>query len=162
MNWDAIGAIGQAVSALALIFVLIQVQHARAEVRRSISQSRTTNSRELIMARATDERLMGILLKGSVNLGLYNPPLVAAFMEKAGLTAIEARVAFYELLAWWQHRELAIMYVHELSEGERFEFDTGVRAFFGDPLARLWYETQKPRLNPVVVRYIDNLLARPN
>jgi hypothetical protein len=80
-------------------------------------------------------------------------------MEKAGLNAIEARVAFYDLLAWWQHRALAITYIHELSEGERFEFDGGIRSFYGEPLARLWYETQKPRLNPVAVHYVDNLLA---
>ena len=38
MNWDAIGAIGQAVSALALIVVIVQVGHARAEFARSVSQ----------------------------------------------------------------------------------------------------------------------------
>ena len=161
MNWDAIAAIGQAASALALVFVLIQVRHARAEVRRSISQSRTTNSRELIVLRATDERLMNILLKSSEKLGPFSPPVTNAFVEKAGLTVVEARVAFYDLLAWWQHRALAIKYIDELSEGERFEFDCGIRAFYGDPLAKLWYETQKPRLNPVAARYIDNVLAQP-
>jgi|SRR6187200_2212187 hypothetical protein len=50
------------------------------------------------------------------------------------------------------HRELAIMYIHELSEGERFEFDIGIRSFYGDPLARLWVRNAKPRLNPVAVK----------
>ena len=39
MNWDAIAAIGQAVSALALVFVLLQVRDARADMRRSLLDS---------------------------------------------------------------------------------------------------------------------------
>ena len=36
----AVGAIGEAFGALALFFVLVQLRHARAEVRRSLDQSR--------------------------------------------------------------------------------------------------------------------------
>jgi hypothetical protein len=45
MNWDAIGAIGQAISALALAVVIVQLRYARADSRRAISEGRTSASR---------------------------------------------------------------------------------------------------------------------
>jgi hypothetical protein len=46
MTWDAIGAIGQAASALALVFVMLQIRHARADSRRALSQSRAEAARQ--------------------------------------------------------------------------------------------------------------------
>jgi hypothetical protein len=46
--------------------------------------------------------------------------------------------------------------------GERFEFEIGVRtACERNELSRLWHETMKPTPNPDAVRYVDNVLARP-
>ena len=57
MNWDAIGAIGQAVSALALVIVIVQVRHPRAEARRSVRHSRLDAARQLVTQLVESEQL---------------------------------------------------------------------------------------------------------
>jgi len=74
MNWEAIGAIGQAVSALALIVVIVQVRHARAETRRSMSQGRAAAVRELCMHRSGNEHLNTANRKAFVALGGQDRP----------------------------------------------------------------------------------------
>jgi hypothetical protein len=44
MNWEAIGAVGQVVSALALVIVIIQVRHARQEMQRAAVLTRSAQS----------------------------------------------------------------------------------------------------------------------
>jgi len=66
--WEAIGAIGQAVSAFALFLVLIQVRHARNEIRRSASQARKDGSRSLWLASAQPD-LASVLTKAHVAAG---------------------------------------------------------------------------------------------
>jgi hypothetical protein len=41
MNWEAVGAIGETIGAIALFLVLFQVRHAKHEMRRSVRSERT-------------------------------------------------------------------------------------------------------------------------
>lgn len=99
MGWDAIAAIGQAVSAFALVFVLVQVRHARQEMRRSISQARANVGRELWMLRADNPQLSGLLLRIDAALRQENP-LMAEIAAKANVTPEEAMQAFCHEWAW--------------------------------------------------------------
>src|SRR5690349_5323343 len=72
MNWDAIAAVGQSLSALALVAVFIQVRQARHEMHRSILESRQNVGRELDLFRAGNERLGKIRAKA--NAALLNAP----------------------------------------------------------------------------------------
>ena len=63
MNWDAIAAIGQAVSALALVLVLFQVRQAREETLRSVGQARLFGSRDLFLTTATNKELASALAR---------------------------------------------------------------------------------------------------
>ena len=67
--WDAIAAVAQAISALALVIVIVQVRHARQEVRRSAGQLRAQALGELYRTRATDDRLMAMRVKAESALG---------------------------------------------------------------------------------------------
>jgi len=164
MSWDAIAAIGQAVSALALVIVIVQFRHARSEVRRSISQTRAEGARELMMVGANSPDLCNLLTKlpttaATQSAGTDGGEMVAT----AGLTVPEAyRVSFFQM-AWWQYRAQVIQYIDDLSEGERFGFDNSVRqSYDGSRIASaLWYANQKATLNPDAVRYVDDLLAQP-
>ena len=62
-------------------------------------------------------------------------------------------------MAWWQLREQTIVYMDELRPGPRAEIHNMMKSAFQSPLTRLWYDTRKARLNPDVVRYIDDLLV---
>jgi len=52
MNWDAIGAAGEVLGAIAvfvtLVYLATQIRHAREESRRALSQARSEANRELI------------------------------------------------------------------------------------------------------------------
>ena len=58
MNWEAIGAIGESLGAIAVFITLgylaLQVQFARKEIGRSISQTRAEALRTVTLARAND------------------------------------------------------------------------------------------------------------
>ena len=101
MNCDAMAAIGQAVSALALVFVLVQLRHARQEVRRSVSQARADVGRELWMLRTDNPQLSGLLLRTEAALSGQQPPLMAELAAKANITPEEAMQVFSHQWAWW-------------------------------------------------------------
>ena len=161
MNWEAIGAIGEVFGAMALFLVLLQVRHARAEVRRSISHGRAEVARELMLNHVNNERLTHIYSKVATGLGAEPIPFVEALKVRSGITAEEAVSVLWNEAAWWQYRVQAIIYVNELTTAERIAFDGTLHSYKENPLRRLWYETTKPTLNPDAVRYIDNLLAQP-
>lgn len=165
MNWEEVGAIGQVLGSVAVFITLgylsVQVRHARTDVKRSLRLSRVTNSRELLLLSATNERLARIIQAGMQAVGPGNrTPSMLAFVENAGLSEPDASALFYYYMAWWQHRAFTITYIDEMSHEERAEFDGGIRSFYASNLSRLWYENEKSRLNPNTVRYIDNVLAR--
>ena len=168
MNWEEIGAIGQVLGSIAVFVTLgylaVQVRHARAEVRRSVSQSRSEGARELAMNHANNQRLSGTFQSANATLG-GGPmnPFVTNLMERSGLTAEEADGLWWEQLAWWQNRVQAVSYIEEMTTGARIDLDRTLRTEYGRvPVPRLWYETVKGGLNPDAVRYIDNLLAQPS
>src|SRR5512147_1385410 len=101
MNWDAIGAIGQAVSAFALIIVIVQVRHARSESRRALSQGRGEAVRELMRTRVTDPKLNGLYGKANVAFGGKPPPFLAVLIERGGMTLEEAASLNWDLFAWF-------------------------------------------------------------
>jgi len=164
MNWDAIGAIGQMLGALALFLVFLQVRHAREETRRSVSQSRSDGLQDLFIAtRVSNERM--IALKGKVDRALGSPslPFVDALVGRVGITEDEASTLQWDQMAWWMGQAQSIRHASQLSEADRSAMDLAVRRIYGgNTLSALWYETMKATLNPDAVRYVDNLLAQPN
>src|SRR5262245_44500433 len=73
MNWDAIAALGQAVSGLALVLVFAQIRHAREEMRRSVRQGRFDASRQLFVTTATNQPLASALARLWTQSG--SPPI---------------------------------------------------------------------------------------
>ncbi len=78
MTWEAIGAIGQILSAVALFFVLLQVRHARSETARAITQGRLQVVTDLFLARASNPVLSGLYAKAADRLASPCSPAVAA------------------------------------------------------------------------------------
>lgn len=165
MNWDAVGAISEGVGATAvfvtLAYLAVQVRHAREEVRRTIYVQRQEAARELCLSRAGNEALVGDQLKAALALGGKSSGFVAEVAERAGLAESAALRLMWDEYAWWYSRVQQIPYVDDLPAGERASFDGGIRFNYGErPLARLWFETQKPLLSPDAVRYVESVLAR--
>ena len=168
MNWEEVSAIGQMLGTVAVFITLgylaVQLRHSRAEVRRSITQTRAASNREMAMYRASNERVLENFGRATEEMGGGIPEFVVQLKERTTLTRVEAVRLFWLEYAVWLHREQTVSVVSELSEGERTHFENSFRTAYGrnaSPVSRLWSDTAKATmLNPVTVRYIDNLLAQ--
>ena len=164
MNWEEVGAIGQMLGSIAVLVTLgylaVQLRHARAEVRRSVSQGRSAAARELAMQSAGNELLPRANYKAHLALG-GRPHAIQQPLADAGLTNDEIGAVIWSQFAFWAYRQSTVTQIHELTVGERAEFDIAIRNAYGQGVGRLWYSTSKATLNPDAVRYIDNLLAQP-
>jgi hypothetical protein len=156
MNWDAISAIGQAVSALALVVVIVQIRYARAESQRSLSQGRGQAFRELL---AGDERNSQLLAKANSALGAHfvAPP----FLDQKGLTDEEMMLLNWNVVAWWNYFLQIIPNADDLPAMERVAFHKSIRVLYGRPgINRLYYESAKTFSHPDAVKYVDRVLAQ--
>ena len=161
MNWDAVGAVGEVFSALALFFVLVQVRHARADTRRSVLDS-MANSTISVQMMSSDARVLSATIKAHGGLGGERPPFVAALMEQAGLTEEEARLVLAQQTAQWQALAQATRNVDALWPDDRIGIETNLRLLYArSPVGRLWFQYAKATMNPGVYRYMNVVLAEP-
>ena len=67
MNWDAIGAVGEILGALAvfvtLVYLAIQIRHAREQARVSVQQLRNSTFRDIFLAVAQNPQITAVLTK---------------------------------------------------------------------------------------------------
>jgi len=172
MNWEEIGAIGQVLGSIAvfvtLVYLSVQVNHARQETRRLINQGRLEGVREMLVTRLSDKTLSDLNSKAHAALGGEPNEFMRELMNRTSLTVEESWRLFIEQMAWWQYRTQVIPYIQELSPSERLDFETTTRRFYSpdvsrQPVAALFYKYSRPLLNnPEAVSYVDNLLARPD
>ena len=162
MNWDALAAIGQTVSALALIFVLMQIRHARADMRRSVLDS-MANAFIATVPISCDQRVLGAMIKAEARLGGEHAPFVAALMEQTGLTTEEALLVHLAQAAQWNAVLPPIRCRDSLTPRDLVTLEFNLRRIFGkSPVGRLWYEKRaKTVSNPYDLAYIDRVLAEP-
>lgn len=163
MNWDAIGAVSEGLGSCAvlitLVYLSVQIRHARKEARRALGQGRGEAIRDL-MALSADERINRARVKADAALGVPPRPYVAALIERAGMTREEAYLLFQHTFAWWNYYVQIIPHVDELSEIERHQFEVSIRNRYAASHDRLYFETQRNVAHPDAVRYIDRLLAQ--
>lgn len=159
MNWDAIGAIGEAFSAIGLFFVLLQVRHARTDMRQSVLNGQS-DSLISVQSLASDSRVLTALTKVEAALGRGPATFTSTLMEKAGLTEEEARLVNLHQMALWQAMLKGIRCQEVLKPADRIGVETNLRRIYGEsPLGRLFYEAAKPTMNPDVSRYMTRVLA---
>lgn len=159
MNWNAVGAIGQAVSALALILVFVQVRDAREEMEIAANRARLEGTRDMFLAQATNAELGDVWSRAQVAGGTPPGPFLQ-YLKGLGLSDVDAyRVSAYQM-ATWQHIQITIMTRHRLSPGVKAEFENRVWGMFHNSIGGQWYELAKSRLNPDAVSYVDTVLAR--
>jgi len=164
MNWEAIGAVGELLGALAvatsLLYASLQVRQAKIEMKRSISQHRADALAALYLNRASNAHLCAVLTTANAALGAQATPFVEALTSRARLTVQDAVALHTEQEAWWLHGAQIFSALDELPAAERTEFERATRKTYGtESVSRLWYETTKASLNPDVVHYVDTLLA---
>ena len=168
MSWDAVGAISQAVGSLAvfatLVYLAIQVRHARREMQRALSQGRGEAVRSLQFLRVDDAKtLIGAYRKAGAALGEHPNPFIARMIDEVGLDDVEAWMVFSEQVAMWNYRVQTMQYADELSPIDRQAFEAHLRFTFGPPgVGRVFYETfVKTSQHPDAIRYVESVLSKP-
>ena len=169
MNWDAVGAIGQVLGSIAVFvtigFLTAQMRDTATERRRALVKSRTEGYNQTNLVTATNERLVEIHQKANVKLardkGQRPSELWMSFVNDTGLSWEEAVMVSNEQAARWNILAQVILYVDELTPGERTELDGNIRRHFSEPVVSRWFEVLRADANPDVLRYINNLLAQP-
>jgi hypothetical protein len=163
MGWDAIGAIAETLGALAviatLVYLAIQVRHARAEARRAISQGRGEALRS-VLARQFDDRVNRLSLSAEAALGGSQHAFVTALREQTGLSEPDAMLLLWDQITWWNYYLQIIPKVDELPPMERVQFEVPIARYGRPGVARLFYETYIRQFgHPDAIRYIEGVLA---
>jgi len=166
MNWEALGAIGETLGAVAvfvtLVYLAVQVRHARREGQRALSQGRSDGIRQLFVL-GTDERVSQAMVKGNAGLGVTPGSFPSMLIERAGLTREEAQVAFYYQVAWWDYTVQIISNIDDLRGIERRQFEVSVINRYGRPgIAGMYYQFLRDadQVHPDALSYIDGVLAK--
>jgi len=159
MNWEAIGAIGEIVGALAVVVTLIylahQVRHAKNASADTNRLERSKGVREMFMDSAMDKDLRDTLTKGFLTSDYYDD-----LSSKLNLSPQEAATFDWAMLYWfWLHWG---QYTSTTSESDMEELRHIVGTFYRHPSVRLCWETSpwaRPILEEEFVKFVDEILA---
>ena len=161
MNWNAIAAVGQLLGTFAvfvtIIYLAIQVRHARQQLVRAERQSRWSSLRETFLATATHPELASATNKANKGLG-FPPAVTMKLGVEASLTETEAFQINQMAWAIWTNTEQLVDSFEHQSLGQQAQTRHRVRQQFTSTYLARWYELAKDALNPDAVQFIDKLL----
>ncbi len=151
MSIMELGALGEFFGVFALvatlIYLSIQVRHAKNESANALHEARATGIRELHMGVATSDGLAAAMTKAMEATGSYVQPFNAALIER-GLDHQEAhRVWRFFFAQWFYH-----MSQYQASSGEqRRALDSAFRIVYARGLGRLFWDNFSPDGRPLPV-----------
>jgi hypothetical protein len=159
MSWDAIGALAEAVGALAVLLTLaylaIQVKHAREATADTNRLSRAEGVRDMTLTMLqNDEVRHGAL----ATLGAA--PFYAESAERFGVTVLDAeRIDYVAQFYFWLHWG---QFSATMTESDRDELVHIVQAFYTlPPIRHSWSHGPfgKAMFEPRFVEFVDSVLA---
>ena len=146
MNWEAIGALGEIVGALAVVLTLaylaIQVRHAKEAAADTNRLERSKGVRDMMLASAADSGLRENLTKGLQLSDYYNEIASNLNMSSDEAASFDWAMLYWFWLHWGQYASTTK------------ESDVGVRVCWEkSPWAR-------PVLEKDFVNFVDEILAQ--
>jgi len=166
MNWEAIGAAGELLGSVAvlvtLVYLAVQVGHAKEQMARGARGARYEALRQLYTLSSSQE-LMSAHLSMNGRLGV-EPTAWTRFVLECGGTREEAHLLNMQEWFRWSLVEQTLTSASELRPAERIQAETSYRALYGGKgVSANWFRiVARPALNADVVRYIDDLLEQPD
>ena len=159
MNWDAIGAIGEVLGALAvvatLLYLAIQVRHAKTATTDATRLNRANGVQAMLLAMATDDAL-----RSSVNKAQGTGPYINELSTRLSISADEAqRVDMYASYWFWLHWS---QYASSTSPKDISELKNLVNTFYRFPYMEACWELSpagRQILDPDFVAFVDNVLT---
>jgi len=164
MNWDALGAIGELIGATAvlvtLIYLALQVRHARDDLRRSIQQSRTTAFRELMLERTRNSELQEATIKVR---NAFKPEMesLEELQQAADLSEKEKMILLMDNINFWLYRVDVIDNIDHLSVQQKAHFDQGICPYYKVGFGGLWFK-EYSMLHPELsaVKYVEDICEK--
>ena len=159
MNWDAIGAVGEILGAAAvvatLVYLAIQIRHARDAAADVNRLSRATGVRETIALNLGDSQLVGAWIKAQDSMSEYEK-LTKSF----GLDNIEDGFNVEQLCQswWWLHWG---QWASMTTERDIDELRHLISEFYSKPpMSIAWKESQNVALlEPEFRKFVDDAIA---
>ena len=160
MNWDAVGALGEIIGALAVIFTLIyvaaQVKHARDSLADQNRLERTRGVKDMAILVCANDELRYDQIR---NWGLTD--YYEALGEKEGISAerasgVDWANSYYFWMYWGQ-------YSSSLSTEDLRELENVIGGLLRTPGMRYSWETSpmnRPLLEPKFVKFVDGILEK--
>ncbi len=160
MNWEAIGALGEIVGALAVVLTLaylaIQVRHAKEAAADTNRLERSKGVRDMMLASAADSGLRENLTKGLQLSNYYNE-----IASNLNMSSDEAASFDWAMLYWfWLHWG---QYASTTKESDVEELRNVISGFYRNPGVRVCWEKSpwaRPVLEKDFVNFVDEILAQ--
>ena len=160
MNWEAIGALGEIVGALAVVLTLaylaIQVRHAKEATADTNRLERSKGVRDMMLASAADSGLRENLTKGLQLSDYYNE-----IASNLNMSSDEAASFDWAMLYWfWLHWG---QYASTTKESDVEELRNVISGFYRNPGVRVCWEKSpwaRPVLEKDFVNFVDEILAQ--
>ena len=160
MNWEAIGALGEIVGALAVVLTLaylaIQVRHAKEAAADTNRLERSKGVRDMMLASAADSGLRENLTKGLQLSDYYNE-----IASNLNMSSDEAASFDWAMLYWfWLHWG---QYASTTKESDVEELRNVISGFYRNPGVRVCSEKSpwaRPVLEKDFVNFVDEILAQ--
>jgi hypothetical protein len=161
---ELMGNIGELVGSVAvlvtIIYLAIQIKHARAQSLLGIAEGRITAMRELY-AQQNEGPMREILSKANDALGFSANTFELLLMERADLTREEASAVFLMYVQWLNFARHQFQVLSQLSAIDRSVYDTALYFRFGEnTIGELFYEIMKPTLEQEFTEYADGVLSQ--
>jgi len=160
VNWEAIGALGEIVGALAVVLTLaylaIQVRHAKEAAADTNRLERSKGVRDMMLASAADSGLRENLTKGLQLSDYYNE-----IASNLNMSSDEAASFDWAMLYWfWLHWG---QYASTTKESDVEELRNVISGFYRNPGVRVCWEKSpwaRPVLEKDFVNFVDEILAQ--
>ena len=157
MNWDAVGAIGETVGALAVVitlaYVAVQIRVSRSVAADANRLNRTNGVRDWCLAVSGNDQMLSALIKGHRMEGYFE-----AFGKEFELSPEEAaRLDFMHQYFFWLHYG---QYASTNDEKSTDELRKLAKTFYNIPSIRYSWENSpygKTFLEPNFVTFIDEI-----
>lgn len=150
MNWDAIGAIGELLSAVAvlvtLLYLAVQIRNARKEMQQSVLQYRDQAVQTLMLEQVRSPILASAFAKAADTFGANQ--ITSAIRDAADLTQEQAQAFVSYYIAWWFYRAETIRNIGELTPSQLEDFDLNIFNNYSRGLGKIWFEIWKDTRSP--------------
>jgi hypothetical protein len=168
VNWEAIGAIGELLSATAvfvtLIYVAFQVRNARKELQHNVLNSRDVATRELLLETIRNPLLGAAIAESDFSFREKPNPVLQHIKEVTSWSDEKTATFVNYQTAYWFHRVEVVREVSELTPAQKQDFDLNITFSYSDGLGNVWWEEWKkwrPSGDPTV-KYCDEILSKSN